>query len=56
MKNGAFSDYKVFTGNSHTELAEEIASIMGKTPGKSYSDKIQRWRDFREPLGICKRY
>lgn len=35
MKNGAFSDYKVFTGNSHLELAEEIASIMGKPLGKA---------------------
>jgi len=35
MKNGAFADYKVFTGNSHPELAEEIASIMGKPLGKA---------------------
>ncbi|MGI6722471.1 MAG: ribose-phosphate diphosphokinase [Anaerovoracaceae bacterium] len=34
MKNGVFSDYKVFTGNSHPELAEEIASLMGKPLGK----------------------
>ena len=33
MKSGAFADYKVFAGNSHTELAEEIASIMGKPLG-----------------------
>jgi len=32
---GIFSDYKVFTGNANTELAEEIASIMGKPLGKS---------------------
>ena len=35
MKSGAFADYKVFTGNSHPELAEEIASIMGKQLGKA---------------------
>lgn len=40
MKNGAFSDYKVFTGNSHPELAEEIASIMGKPLGKSTVTKF----------------
>ena len=34
MKTGAVADYKVFTGNAHTELAEEIASIMGKPLGK----------------------
>ena len=40
MKNGAFSDYKVFTGNSHTELAEDIASIMGKPLGKATVTKF----------------
>ena len=35
MKSGAFADYKVFAGNSHTALAEEIASIMGKPLGKA---------------------
>ena len=40
MKNGAFSDYKVFSGNSHTELAEEIASIMGKPLGKATVTKF----------------
>ena len=35
MKNVAFSDYKIFSGNAHLALAEEIASIMGKTLGKS---------------------
>jgi len=35
MKNVAFSDYKIFSGNAHLVLAEEIASIMGKTLGKS---------------------
>ena len=40
MKNGAFSDYKVFTGNSLTELAEEIASIMGKPLGKATVTKF----------------
>ena len=35
MKYGVISDYKVFTGNAHSELAEQIASIMGKPIGKS---------------------
>lgn len=40
MKNGAFSDYKVFAGNSHMELAESIASIMGKPLGKATVTKF----------------
>ena len=40
MKNSAFSDYKVFAGNSHLELAEEIASIMGKPLGKATVSKF----------------
>lgn len=40
MKNGVFSDYKVFAGNAHTELAEEIASIMGKPLGKATVTKF----------------
>lgn len=40
MKNGAFSDYKVFTGNSHNELAEEIALIMSKPLGKATVTKF----------------
>ena len=40
MKNGQFSNYKVFTGNSHTELAEEIASIMGKPMGNATVSKL----------------
>ena len=40
MKNGAFSDYKVFAGNSLLELAEEIASIMGKPLGKATVTKF----------------
>ncbi|MBQ3321224.1 MAG: ribose-phosphate pyrophosphokinase [Firmicutes bacterium] len=42
MKNSLFSSYKVFACNSHPELAEEIASIMGKPLGdlevKQFSD------------------
>ncbi|MCI5698113.1 MAG: ribose-phosphate diphosphokinase [Clostridiales bacterium] len=34
MKSGSFSEYKIFTGNAHPLLAEEIASIMGKPVGK----------------------
>lgn len=40
MKNGVFSDYKVFTGNAHPELANEIASIMGKPLGKATVTKF----------------
>jgi ribose-phosphate pyrophosphokinase len=40
MKNVAFSDYKIFSGNAHLVLAEEIASIMGKTLGKSHVAKF----------------
>lgn len=35
MKSGAFSDFKIFTGNSHPALAEEVAKIMGKPLGKA---------------------
>ena len=35
MRNGAFLDFKIFTCNSHNELAEEIASLMGKPLGKA---------------------
>ncbi|MDO4486309.1 MAG: ribose-phosphate diphosphokinase [Bacillota bacterium] len=40
MKNSAFSNFKVFTGNSHLELAEEIASIMGKPLGRATVTKF----------------
>lgn len=40
MNKGAFSDYKVFAGNSHLELAEEIANIMGKPLGKATVKKF----------------
>ena len=40
MNSSIFSDYKVFTGNAHTELAEEITSIMGKTLGKATVTKF----------------
>ena len=40
MKNGYFPEYKIFTGNAHKELAEEIASIMGKPIGKSEVKKF----------------
>ena len=42
MKKSLFSGYKVFACNSHPELAEEIAAIMGKPLGdlevKQFSD------------------
>lgn len=40
MKNSAFANYKVFAGNSHLELAEEIASIMGKPLGRATVTKF----------------
>ena len=40
MKNSAFSNFKVFAGNSHLELAEEIASIMGKPLGRATVTKF----------------
>lgn len=40
MKNGAFTDFKIFAGNSNHELAEEIAGIMGKPLGKSTVSKF----------------
>ena len=40
MKNSAFSNFKVFSGNSHLELAEEIASIMGKPLGRATVTKF----------------
>lgn len=42
MKNGVFTDFKIFTGNSNHELAEEIASIMGKPLGKA---SVSKFRD-----------
>lgn len=35
MAGGIYSDYKIFTGNSHRELADEISSLMGKPLGKA---------------------
>ena len=40
MNNSVFSNYKVFAGNSHLELAEEIASIMGKPLGRATVNKF----------------
>lgn len=54
MKNGAFAEYKIFTGNAHPALAEEIASIMGKPLGKvsvnTFSDgeiSVDLWETVR---------
>ena len=41
MRSGVFSDYKIFTGNSHIELAKEIADIMGKPLGKATVTKFR---------------
>ncbi|MEG1583744.1 MAG: ribose-phosphate diphosphokinase [Anaerovorax sp.] len=40
MKNGVFTDFKIFAGNANTELAEEIATIMGKPLGKASVNKF----------------
>ena len=40
MKSGAFTDFKIFAGNSNHELAEEISTIMGKPLGKSTVSKF----------------
>lgn len=40
MKNGVFTDFKIFSGNSNHGLAEEIATIMGKPLGKSTVNKF----------------
>ena len=40
MKNIAFPDFKLFSGNSHRELAEEIAKIMGKPLSKAEVKKF----------------
>lgn len=40
MKNGVFADYKIFAGNAHPELAEEIAGIMGRTLGNATVNKF----------------
>lgn len=55
MKNSVFSNYKVFTGNSYPELAEEIASIMGKPLGKATVNKFSDGEISRESVGDSKR-
>ena len=40
MKNGVFADFKIFAGNSHHELAEKIASCVGKPLGKAEVKKF----------------
>ena len=40
MKNGVYSEYKIFAGNSNISLAEEIANIMGHTLGKATITKF----------------
>ena len=37
---GSFPEFKIFAGNSHIALAEEIASIMGKPLGKAVVSKF----------------
>ncbi len=40
MKNGVYSEYKIFAGNSNISLAEQIANIMGHTLGKATITKF----------------
>ncbi len=40
MKHGNYSDFKIFAGNSHHELAEKIAERMGKPLGKAAVTKF----------------
>lgn len=40
MKNGVFSEYKIFAGNSNPALAQEIADIMGCPLGKCTVSKF----------------
>lgn len=40
MKNGVFSEYKIFAGNSNPELAEEIGRDYGQALGKSTVSKF----------------
>ena len=40
MKNSGYANFKIFTGNSNFELAEQIAEIMGKQLGKSTVSKF----------------
>ncbi len=40
MKNGVYSDFKIFAGNSNPALAQEIANIMGKPLGKATVNKF----------------
>ncbi|MDO5490974.1 MAG: ribose-phosphate pyrophosphokinase [Bacillota bacterium] len=42
MKNGVFTNYKIFTANSHPDLAEEISSIIGKPLGEA---KVAKFSD-----------
>ena len=49
MKNGVFSNYKIFAANSHPELAEEISSIIGKPLGEA---KVSKFSDGEISVGV----
>ncbi len=40
MKNGVFSEFKIFAGNSNPALAQDIADIMGQPLGKCTVSKF----------------
>ena len=42
MRNTIYQDYKIFTGNAHRELAEEISAKLGKSLGKC---EVKRFSD-----------
>ncbi len=35
MNSGAFSEFKIFTGNAHPKLAQDIAKLLGKQLGQA---------------------
>ncbi len=42
MRNTIYQDFKIFTGNAHPELAEEISAKLGKPLGKA---EVKRFSD-----------
>ena len=49
MKNGVFSNHKIFAANSHPELADEISSIIGKPLGEA---KVSKFSDGEISVGL----
>ena len=55
MRSGVFADYKIFAGNSHPELAEEIAGIMGKPLGRATVTKFSDGEISDNSVKLCKK-